>query len=95
MRPSSLRPRSTSSAFPDGVLDRRVVGVLGRDEDRLFRLGEQFPPPLCQRTRLCRGTGVLALRSEVRWSVGVLPEIHRGFIGVYSTGLGYRRYRMR
>src|SRR3954453_15817776 len=38
-------------AFPYGVLDRRVVGVLGRDEGRLLRLGEQFPAPLCQRTR--------------------------------------------
>jgi hypothetical protein len=69
--------------------------MLGRDEDRLFRLGEQFPPPLWQRTRLCRGAGVLDRRSEVRRSVGVLPEIHRGFIGVYSTGFGYRRDRMR
>jgi hypothetical protein len=47
-------------AFPDGVLDHRIIGMLGRYEGRLLCLGEQFLPPLCQRTRLCRGAGVLA-----------------------------------
>ena len=47
-----------AQALPDGVLDRGVVLVLGRDEGRLLRVFEQPPPSLGQRTVGSLGPGV-------------------------------------